>query len=610
MSEPQQLPGALLAAQLLEAVKGGWAPRVRALLEQGADANATDPQGIRALFFACAGGHGQLKNLLFTPFQVELVRILPRTNVPAGYAEITRLLLERGAHPNERFPASGISPLMVAKYFRCDAAAELLLEFGARWQVRDAAGRSAERFTLFGTMARLIVFCARLPVVKSAYLADLHAPRTEEYTSPLVGLELEGPLPADAFAGWPADEPIVAFALADDAVSRLLALTPRVYDRDALANIYALAASLARLVNGQVHVLPNDADSIPIGVSLPGGSMPILLRDFGHTRSISLAGGGTFHPELGPAAAAILPQVAASAQAWAAQFPDKVSLVEAAVALIAVLSQELGEPWSASIPGTPEPSEMWLHGKSRAAASVGLFPGRAVLWMDGGSRSVSIGSRGALASAQSEIIAGVKAQQAAYASNQKLAERLRARAQELLRELSQRAPVPGASDWTCHDHGFTSHDHVESASIGYRLGRRRWEAAKVTAENGVISAHAGLFGDQGFRGSIESVPAAIDGIVRALQLSLVTLTVDTLVVGKRYEVILGLQGLVQGDVVEYRGLNDIDNHYGEYDFQNQDGKQVSVGGDCSSREGNPLRHVHLHLRAFSEHSEPPEMYFK
>jgi hypothetical protein len=102
---------------------------------------------------------------------------------------------------------------------------------GAALDLRDGLGRTAERFAVFPMIARLIRLCRRLEMVKSAYLAQIHAPVTHQFTSPVVGLELTAPLPGDAFASWPADEPVVAFGLGEDAVSRLVRLTQPAYVR-------------------------------------------------------------------------------------------------------------------------------------------------------------------------------------------------------------------------------------------------------------------------------------------------------------------------------------------------------------------------------------------
>jgi hypothetical protein len=122
---------------------------------------------------------------------------------------------------------------MVATFFGQREIAQLLRANGAEPLERDAWGRTADRFAVYPTIARVIRLCRQLPMVKAAYVAQIHDPVAQQFTSPVLGLELSAPLPADAFAGWPADDPIVAFGLADDAVSRLVRLTRPVYTCDA-----------------------------------------------------------------------------------------------------------------------------------------------------------------------------------------------------------------------------------------------------------------------------------------------------------------------------------------------------------------------------------------
>jgi uncharacterized protein YqcC (DUF446 family) len=79
--------------------------------------------------------------------------------------------------------------------------------------------------------ARLTQHLATLPTVKSAYLAQLFFPATEQLTTPILGLELDGPIAPDAFAGLPPEDPFIAMVVADDAVSRLLRLGAPFYTR-------------------------------------------------------------------------------------------------------------------------------------------------------------------------------------------------------------------------------------------------------------------------------------------------------------------------------------------------------------------------------------------
>lgn len=79
------------------------------------------------------------------------------------------------------------------------------------------------------TIARVIAICERLPMVKAAYVVQFFAPHTGQLTTPALGLELDAALPADAFAAWPENEPLIVFGIGDDGMSRLARLTPPVY---------------------------------------------------------------------------------------------------------------------------------------------------------------------------------------------------------------------------------------------------------------------------------------------------------------------------------------------------------------------------------------------
>ena len=79
----------------------------------------------------------------------------------------------------------------------------------------------------------LVACCERLPMVRSAYLVQVYAPLSEELSSALVGFDLSAMLPPDAFSSWPAEHPIIAFVLGDDAVSRLVRQTRPAYTASA-----------------------------------------------------------------------------------------------------------------------------------------------------------------------------------------------------------------------------------------------------------------------------------------------------------------------------------------------------------------------------------------
>ncbi len=229
------------AALLAAAVRGDVA-RVRGMLDRGTDPDSQGPTGVTALHVAAAAGHPALASLLATPFEVEVQAIV--FDAPsADYAGLARLLLTRGADKDVRSEAGGLTPLMVATYFGYQEAIAILRAVGADEYVRDAWGRTAERLAVFQTIARAIAVCRGLPMVRAAYVAQVHAPMGHQYTTPVLGLELTAQLPADVFASWRAEHPMVAFVLAEDAVSQLVRLCPPVYERPVVEPASSAAGS-------------------------------------------------------------------------------------------------------------------------------------------------------------------------------------------------------------------------------------------------------------------------------------------------------------------------------------------------------------------------------
>ena len=75
-----------------------------------------------------------------------------------------------------------------------------------------------------------------------------------------------------------------------------------------------------------------------------------------------------------------------------------------------------------------------------------------------------------------------------------------------------------------------------------------------------------------------------------------SLTIERITVGQRYRVLQSIGELREGMVVRFIGFEDIDNHYGVYEFAGPDGSKLAVGGDYSTPRNSPLGQAHRYLK--------------
>jgi hypothetical protein len=438
------------------------------------------------------------------------------------------------------------------------------------------------------TRDRLVRFLVDQPAVKAAWFASLHFPITGQYTTPIVALELDGTLTPDAFAGWPASDPIVVMGLAADAVSRMIQLSEPIYRRSSGAD--ALAISIATAVEGSMIRVPSDYGVVR-AVSLPTGEVPILIRDFGHSIGVGVAD-RSWSTRSGEDPAALIGEVAEAAKRWQAERPGKVTIVELGLHLARGLALAFADRWSLSIPGTADPRELWLHGEDREASAVGVFPGSVVVWQGNDPERSSVAGRQDLERALAQVIKGAERQRLRYTENIELSREVREATARIASDL-ELAP-PSGKAWSHAFGGIISHSGAEHGRV-YWVAKNRieHEVARIFVEDGEVRAEAGLHGD-GWRGPFEAT-TPLGPLSEAIRVALETLTLEKLEVGARYKVIAPIGQLVSGATVTFRGLDDIDNHYGEYVFESESGDRWIVAGDCSSRAGNPLREVHKHL---------------
>ena len=274
-------------------------------------------------------------------------RLLGAVALPAAqdeHAAIAAALLDAGAPVDARAGTASLTPLMIARVVGATAVADVLLARGANAELRDAWGRTADRLTVFRTAARLLRACTRLPVVAMVHVGQVLAV-TNQVTSPVVGLTLTGALPDDALAGWPADDPIVALAMGDDAMSRLLRLTAPVYTRPAPSGLLDIATTLAVALGGEVRAVPRNAGADrEYAVLLPSGAAPLRV----HAAGVTLATGWTWREDTD----APLSDITTAARAWGVETAHGVTALELALDVAATLAAEL----DAAFVVTPHPS--------------------------------------------------------------------------------------------------------------------------------------------------------------------------------------------------------------------------------------------------------------
>jgi cytohesin len=139
---------------LLEAVKRGDLAAVRSLLQEGADPDAAQGDGLTALHIAAQTGNLDIARLLID----SRASVAARTRI-GGYTplhlaaggahtEVVGALLEAGADPSATTTTSGVTPLhLAAAAVEGEAAVRALLRRGAPVNAREnAAGQTALMF--------------------------------------------------------------------------------------------------------------------------------------------------------------------------------------------------------------------------------------------------------------------------------------------------------------------------------------------------------------------------------------------------------------------------------------------------------------------------------
>jgi hypothetical protein len=350
------------------------------------------------------------------------------------------------------------------------------------------------------------------------------------------------------------------------------------------------AETIAAELGGHVRELAVQGDTATFVIVLPDGRVPLLVRDFGHALQICLHGTSTWFAPRGRVDAVMLREAIATTRAWAeTEQADGVTLYEIAMQLAMVLQHALEQRWTVSLPGAPDPQEAWLRGPDFDAAAVGVFVGRAMVWIRDDPREFTISTRRELVVSSEKIVAAIREQIAAYRANVALSELVRARAEQLAAKLGERLRI------ACRVEIASRPSHWQ-ASEARVLGQSSAELARVFVRNKDVLVHAGLVGEDGWEGTELQLDAIVEAIERAAR----TLTIERLLPGHRYRVLADIGQLREGMVVRFVGFDDIDNHYGVYEFEQLDGCKVGVAGDYSSPRHSPLAQAHRYLESLDD----------
>lgn len=229
----------------------------------GADALLPDEAGVPPLLRAASGG---LDHALASLLATGLLEPRQIPEATGDLSPLTEALLGAGAAVDARTGPVGLTASMVARAFDRRDVAAVLAAHGADPGLRDALGRDADAMGALAVAARLARILPRSPSVHAAWFARLHLPVSHQLTTPVVALELTGPLAPETFAGWPPDQPITVMAMGEDAVSRLLRLGPPIYRREEPLDCVAMAQAIA-------HAL-STARGQPWTVAVPGTDPP------------------------------------------------------------------------------------------------------------------------------------------------------------------------------------------------------------------------------------------------------------------------------------------------------------------------------------------------
>jgi hypothetical protein len=326
---------------------------------------------------------------------------------------------------------------------------------------------------------------------------------------------------------------------------------------DARLLVDRIASRLAidGMLGASVRALPTNWLTA-FAIVLADGRAPVLVRQHVAICGISIEGRQSWQVTITDDIAKIVTEVARATIAWS-QSKHRPTMCEQVLRACALLEDTFDGRWTLSIPGTPNPAEMWLHDEDDNG-SIGIFPGRSF--------------------DEKKMLAGV-------ALGRVLADRVSAIARELGARIEGRFARAVLAQ-------IRSPTFVEFAfeSDAQRV------IARIDVDHGTTRVHAGVPGALGFDGEDAS---RFDDLAAAIDRMATTLTFDKLASGRRYRVRETVQQLHRGAIVRFDRLDDLDNHHGQAIFTSEDGRELVVDGDFSSTAG-PLAETYRYLEELPE----------